>query len=85
MYVDQLGLHTLQTQNFLSQFRGMGDSWSQEDSWMYPEPNVSLWEIPNYKPYIVGIYGYSPQEPLENTINTMDHEYITPVFQVPCE
>ena len=27
------------------------------DSWMYPDPNLPLWEVPKYKPYIVGIYG----------------------------
>ena len=27
------------------------------DSWMYPDPNVPLWEIPFCKPYILGICG----------------------------
>ncbi len=38
---------------------------------MYPDPNVPLWEIPEYKPYIIWVFmGYNPQESLENTINT---------------
>ncbi len=34
------------------------------DSWMYPDPNVPLWEIPYYKPYILGIQ--SPRIPREH-------------------
>ena len=46
------------------------------DSWMYPDLNVPLWEIPpmgnpNISPIYLFFMGYNPQESLENTINTM--------------
>ena len=48
---------------FVSKDEGekLGFSQHSVDSWMYPDPNVPLWEIPIYNPYIVGIYAlYSP-------------------------
>lgn len=42
------------------------------ESWMYPDPNAPIWEIPVESPYVVGIYGlFHPQQSFENTTHTM--------------
>ena len=43
---------------FLSVLAEFSEKFSKRDSWMYPDPNVPLWEIPSLKAlYQVGIYG----------------------------